>query len=143
MQWTSSQDAGFTTATKPWLPIPPSASKYNVEAESKDPDSILNTYKKLLALRKSEAALREGIQASIGNDPDVFAFLRRAENATILVVLNMSAHQQSWGFKVDEYGIPATATMVPLYSSTALPAEPLSPLRIKLEPFAAVVAKLQ
>ena len=73
MQWNASQQAGFTTAAKPWLPIPPSASKYNVEAESKDPDSILNAYKKLLALRKSEPALHDGSQISIGNDPDVFA----------------------------------------------------------------------
>src|SRR6202012_2166106 len=40
MQWNSAPDAGFTTATKPWLPIPPTSAQYNVEAESKNPDSI-------------------------------------------------------------------------------------------------------
>jgi len=29
---------------KPWLPVPPSAATYNVDAEAKDPNSIFNTY---------------------------------------------------------------------------------------------------
>jgi alpha-glucosidase len=143
MQWTSSQEAGFTTTAKPWLPIPPSAAQYNVEAESRDPDSILNTYKNVLALRKTDKALRDGTQISIGNDPDVFAYLRVKENETVLVVLNMSASERRWGFKVDEYGISATAALTPLYSSTVLPPEPLSPLHLRLAPFAAIVAKVQ
>src|SRR5213075_2628829 len=70
MQWDSTPQAGFTTVSKPWLPIPPSSAQYNVDAESKDPNSILNTYKKLIGLRRSERALRDGIQVSVGSDPD-------------------------------------------------------------------------
>ena len=95
MQWDATPQAGFTTVTKPWLPIPPSSAQYNVEAESKDPNSILNTYKKLIALRKSEPALRDGIQISISNDrPNVFAYLRTTGDANIVVALNMSAKPQ-------------------------------------------------
>jgi alpha-glucosidase len=53
MQWNGSAEAGFTTSAKPWLPVPPSATQYNVEAERKDAGSIFNWYKRLLALRKA------------------------------------------------------------------------------------------
>ena len=42
---------GFTSG-KPWLPLQEQWSKYTVEAESKDPESSLNLYKKALQLRK-------------------------------------------------------------------------------------------
>ncbi len=91
MQWDSTTEAGFTTVGKPWLPIPTSARKYNVDAESKDPNSILNTYKQLIVFRKNEPALRDGSQISINNDdPDVFAFVRQSGDSTVLVAMNMS-----------------------------------------------------
>ena len=62
---------------KPWLPIPPSAETYNVEIESKDPNSIFNFYKQLLALRQTNPALKSGGWVTINpDDPNVFTFLR-------------------------------------------------------------------
>ena len=96
MQWDGSAEAGFTTSAKPWLPVPPSATQYNVEAERKDPDSIFNWYKRLLALRKSEPALRDGSYESVNDtDPNVFAFLRRSGDSTVLVALNFTAKAQT------------------------------------------------
>jgi alpha-glucosidase len=46
MQWGTSKNAGFSSAEKPWLPVPASAAQYNVQAEARDPNSILNFYKK-------------------------------------------------------------------------------------------------
>src|SRR5580698_1514410 len=90
MQWDTGVHAGFTMGGTPWLPISPSAAKYNVQVESQDPDSIFNTYKRLLALRKSDRALRDGSQQSINEtDRDVFAFLRHSGDKTVLVALNM------------------------------------------------------
>ena len=59
MQWTAGKDAGFSTAATTWLPIPPSATSLNVEVESKDPQSLLEWHKKLIALRRSNPVLRE------------------------------------------------------------------------------------
>jgi len=83
------------------------------------------------------------VQINIGNDPNVFAFLRTVKSGTILVVLNMSVNPHKWGFKVEEYGIPTTATLLPLYNSVALDPGTLSPLKMQLPPFAAIVAKIQ
>ena len=142
MQWDSSADAGFSTATKPWLPIPPNSARYNVEAESKDPNSILNTYKQLLALRKSEPALRDGVQVSVGNDPDVFAYLRKTGDETVFVLLNMSPRERTLSFKPDELLRGSARQLAPLYSSTPT-ATSISPAHIVLPPFAALVAKVQ
>ena len=59
MQWNDKPNAGFSTAT-PWLPVPPSYKTHNVATESKDPDSILNFYKSVLALRHTNHALLDG-----------------------------------------------------------------------------------
>ena len=51
MQWTSGENAGFTTGT-PWFNINPNYKEINVESADKDPDSLLNFYRKLLKFRK-------------------------------------------------------------------------------------------
>ncbi len=143
MQWDTTAHAGFTTAAKPWLPVPPSASSYNVETESSNPDSIFNTYKRLLALRKSNPALRDGSQESINNnDRNVFAFLRRSGDSTVLVALNMSAKARRISFHLAANGVHGTA-LQPLYSSP-LPASSRLPLDgVVLPPFGALVAAVQ
>ncbi len=52
MQWSSGKNAGFTSGT-PWLKVNPNYSAINVEAQENDPDSVLNYYRRLTALRKS------------------------------------------------------------------------------------------
>jgi alpha-glucosidase len=140
MQWDAAAGAGFTTATKPWLPIPPSSAQYNVEAESKNSDSIFNAYKRLISLRKSEPALRDGVQVSIGNDPDVFAYLRRTGDESIIVLLNMSSQEKVFAFRPEDVRLNESTTLSPLYSSTQV-GESISPAHIVLPPFAALVAK--
>ncbi len=61
MQWSSEPNAGFSkTSAVPWLPVPPAANEVNVEAEERDPDSILHCYRRLLQARKSHPALQAG-----------------------------------------------------------------------------------
>ena len=143
MQWDSSPSSGFTTAAKPWLPIPPSASKYNVEVERNNPDSILNTYKRLLALRKSEPALRDGSQQSVNDkDANVFAFLRKNGDETVLVALNMSGKTRTVSFHLADQGVKGTS-LKPLYSSTGRPEGAVSLDHVELPPFGALVAAVK
>lgn len=53
MQWTSGENAGFTKGTV-WLKINPDYKEINVEDQENNPDSVLNYYRKLVALRKSD-----------------------------------------------------------------------------------------
>jgi alpha-glucosidase len=108
MQWDTSKDAGFSTAERPWLPVPPSSAEYNVKAESQDPNSILSFYKRLLALRRSEPALRDGKYLPLDRDnPYVLSFLRKTpgNGDSILVVLNMSAEPRTVNLALDAHGI--------------------------------------
>ncbi len=140
MQWSEGAHAGFTTGS-PWLKIPPSARQYNVEAESQDPDSILNCYKRLLGLRKSESALRDGEQVSINNDdPDVFAFVRRSGDETVVVALNMSAKARTMQFDFKTAGVHGSK-LTPLFSSPQV--KPGGGDRVELAPFGALVARVE
>lgn len=59
MQWTDGPNAGFTTG-KPWFYVNPNYSYINAETEDRDPLSILNFYRRCLALRKRSKTLLWG-----------------------------------------------------------------------------------
>ena len=108
MQWDTSKDAGFSTSERPWLPVPSSAAEYNVTAESHDPNSILSFYKRLLALRRSEPALRNGSYLPLDREnPFVLSYLRKdpGKGNAILVVLNMSAETRTVTFDLAAHGV--------------------------------------
>lgn len=112
MQWDSTKDSGFSTTDHTWLPIPPSAAEYNVSVESREPNSILSFYKRLLALRQSEPALREGSYLPLDrDDPYVLAYLRKnpGKGDSVLVVLNMSAEPRTPKLDLAALGFSASA----------------------------------
>ena len=53
MQWNAAEHAGFTTG-KPWLAVNPNYREINVAEQEGRTDSVLQYYRKLIALRKSE-----------------------------------------------------------------------------------------
>ena len=90
MQWDGSECAGFSTV-KPWLPINTDSSRVNVEAQTKDPYSQLNLYKRLIELRQSEPSLMVGDYIPLYADNQAIAYIRQAPGSTrFLVVLNLS-----------------------------------------------------
>jgi len=140
MQWSTSLNAGFSHA-KPWLPIPPSAEAHNVESELKDPGSVLNFYKRLLAIRHEEKALLDGEYVPLReNDTTALCYLRRYKNEAILVLLNMSGTVQKLDLDLAPQGYDAAKTITLLTDMTA---EVQSGTKvISLEPFAVYIAKL-
>src|SRR5438309_742502 len=96
MQWNSSTSAGFSTNANTWLPVAPDYKQVNVEAESRDPDSMLNWYKKLIALRRGNSAMRDGnmMMLETGNQ-NVQAWSRTAPDGKVVVIAcNFSAAPQ-------------------------------------------------
>jgi len=97
MQWTGASGAGFTTGV-PWLPVNPAATTRNAQAELADPGSIYHWYAALMALRRSNPALRDGdyVPLKSGN-PKVLAFARQDHAGHgVVLLLNMSdAAQQA------------------------------------------------
>jgi alpha-glucosidase len=79
-----------------------------VEAESKETGSILSFYKQLIALRRSNPALRNGRYLPLNReDLFVLSFLRKKPGSSdaILVVLNMSAEPRTVKFDLAAHGV--------------------------------------
>ena len=125
MQWDTSVNAGFTTGT-PWLPVPESANRYNVEIEKRDPSSLLNFYKRLISLRRSRPALRVGSYVALNpEDENVFSYLRKTEDGrhAIIVALNMSPAAHSVSFDLASLGYVGAS----LHSLLVPPSRALGP----------------
>jgi alpha-amylase len=90
MQWDGKTNAGFSTGT-PWRAVGKNYLQANTVVESADPASLLNHYRKLLALRSQHPALSEGSLALLStNIPGVYAALRISSSEVILVVVNLT-----------------------------------------------------
>ncbi len=138
MQWTAGVNAGFSTAAKTWLPVPPTASTRNVETMSGDPDSLLSYFKQLAHARRASSALLEGEYQSIGDDPHVFAYRRQSVDQTMIVVLNMSGESRTLQVDPADLGGPGRALRLVLDSRGAVPAGTGS-LELRLQPYEAAV----
>jgi alpha-glucosidase len=143
MQWDTSANAGFTTGN-PWLPVPESASRYNVAVEHREPKSLLNFYKHLISLRRSRAALRVGTYVALNpQDENVFSYVRETPDGrhAIIVALNMSASAHSVSFNLGAIGYPG-ASLHSLLVSPPRALGPESPDQITLPPFAVFIAQV-
>jgi alpha-glucosidase len=141
MQWSDATNAGFTTAT-PWLPVPASYKTHNVAAESKDSNSILNFYKRVLELRHKNEALLEGSYVALNeSDANVLSYLRKSKDHAVLVVLNMANTAQEPVFDLSAQGF-ANAKVSSLLSTGSSTNDAKSPLRLKLEPFGVYIAEV-
>ena len=145
MQWdTSNAQAGFSTNTHTWLPVPPDYRTVNVQSESADPESLLNWHKRLIALRRSSAALREGRMVMLDpTNANVLSYARvAADGKAVVVSLNMSAQDQSVALGLGAAGLKGTRCRT-LLSSPKGPEVRCTAERIALPPFGAWVAALE
>ena len=142
MQWDATANAGFSQA-KPWLPVPASYKTHNVATELKEPDSVLNFYRHVLALRHHDAALRDGEYVALNeNDPNVLSYLRRYKDEAVLVVLNMSSNPQKASFDLQAQGLSASKATTMLTTGKAN-RESASLKSVSLEPFSVYIGKIE
>lgn len=112
MQWSHEKEAGFTTG-KPWLKVNPNYTGINVEDQLKDEDSVLHFYKKLIALRKSEA-YRETLifgrfVPAFEADEDVFAFYRESESGDrVFIAANFGKEEKTFKLPEKSYTVLLT-----------------------------------
>jgi alpha-glucosidase len=137
MQWNTASNAGFSKAT-PWLPVPPSYKTHNVASESKDPNSVLSLYKKVLALRHTNEALLEGSYTALNeDDPNVMSYLRKYKGKAVLVALNMSAKPQKVTFNLSQQGFARSIIKTVIASKASAKGKEVS-----LGPFGLLIAEL-
>lgn len=96
MQWTGEENAGFTAGT-PWLRVNSNYTAINVEKETIDPNSVLNFYKKLIALRKDpeykETVVYGALEPFMEDRHNLMAYYRKGDK-TLLVVGNYQWDEQ-------------------------------------------------
>jgi alpha-glucosidase len=111
MQWNASPQAGFSTNAQTWLPIPPSYKTVNVAVESKDPNSELEWFKHLIALRRTNPALRDGSMTMLDtSNPDVLCYLRSNDSGTAVVVaMNFTGESRTISLDLTSAGITGAA----------------------------------
>ena len=87
MQWSSGIQAGFTTG-KPWLPVNPNYTQINAQDEGRNPDSVLNFYRRMLALRKREEFRETFVYGNFRpletGDGRLMAYLREADRKILV-----------------------------------------------------------
>ena len=109
MQWTAGPQAGFSTDPHTWLPIPPSYKTINVAVESKDPNSELEWFKQLIALRRDIPALHSGDMTMLNTaNPDVLSFVRSTgSGAAVVVAMNFTATPETITIDLSGSGVAA------------------------------------
>ena len=97
MQWSDGKNAGFTTGT-PWLRVNPNYTAINVEKEAQNPDSVLNFYKKLIALRKDpeykETVVYGELIPYLEDQHNLMSYYRKGDK-TLLVLGNFQKEPQT------------------------------------------------
>jgi oligo-1,6-glucosidase len=135
MQWSAGPNAGFTGGT-PWLKVNSNLSIINTEAQEKDPNSVLQYFRRMIQLRKAEPALVYGKYELLdAENPEVYAYTRSLDGKTFLIALSFSTQGGRMtlpkGFEAGEIRI------------NNLEKSPVQDGAIVLEPYQAVVLELR
>ena len=141
MQWDETPNAGFSTGI-PWNAIPVTYKTYNVADELKDPSSILNWYKGLLALRHTNEALLNGEYIALNqSDPSVLSYLRKYNDKAVLIVINMSAKPQTAKFDLSQQGFTSGTASTLMAMPKAEGTQKLSD--VALQPFGVFIGEVK
>ena len=96
MQWSAEHGAGFTDG-RPWLKVNPNYTSINADEQKDDPDSVLNFYKKLIALRKNpeykETIVYGTLEPYLETQHNLMAYYRTGDK-TLLIIGNYQTSPQ-------------------------------------------------
>ncbi|CEO06291.1 glycosyl hydrolase [[Clostridium] sordellii] len=99
MQWDDSNFGGFSKS-KPWININPNYKTINVKNQIHDEYSILNFYKTMIKIRKSNEALIYGEYKLILEDnKNIYAYKRVLGSDEFIIITNMSNEKVMYNYK--------------------------------------------
>ncbi len=124
MQWDESVGGGFTKGT-PWLGFSKHRQGISVATEEQDADSVLQYYKKLVALRKRYPVIALGDISFVDNAEDEVIIYRRSfEGEELVVACNLSGRDISLAKTID---LPEMSVLIGNYKDS--PTQSLRALR--------------
>jgi maltose alpha-D-glucosyltransferase/alpha-amylase len=139
MQWSPDRNGGFSKADPAALVLPPlqdplyGFQAVNVEMQARDPHSLLNWMRRMLAVRKRSHAFGRGAMRLLyPTNRKVLAYVREYEEDTILCVFNLSRSAQAV-----ELDLSACAGRVPveMLGGTSFPPIGQLPYLLTLPPY--------
>ena len=113
MQWSKGPNAGFSEAGAGalYLPVDGAADAPSVEAELKDPDSLLRHVQGLIRFRQAHSALDSGAAFRFVSDGTPLVYERESADERLLIALNPSAEARS---------LPAEGTLLLAHRGASL-----------------------
>ena len=110
MQWSIDRNGGFSRADFASIVLPPIMDPLygyfavNVESQARDPHSLLNWQRRMLATRRQHVAFgRGGIRFLFPQNRRILAYLREHDGETILCVANMGRSPQAVELELSEF----------------------------------------
>lgn len=98
MQWNDQTNGGFSEHS-PWFPVNPNYKTINVANQQQDPNSILNFYKSLIVLKKSDDIYTYGTFDLVDkHNEQVFAYTRTLNNKKVLIVGNLTNQTATFNY---------------------------------------------
>jgi alpha-glucosidase len=86
--WEDKLHGGFSRV-EPWLPVCDEHRSMNVARQEGDPESVLNFYRQMIALRRANPALMHGAIELMEAPHAVFAFRRKSDEQELVCLFNM------------------------------------------------------
>ncbi|WP_170435565.1 alpha-glucosidase [Ruegeria arenilitoris] len=89
MVWAAQDEqSGFTTGA-PWLPVSTAQAERAVDRMDADPQSVLNHYRRAIALRHEYPALMSGTQSDMRETGPILSFLREDDSQQVFCAFNL------------------------------------------------------
>ncbi|RDE04755.1 maltose alpha-D-glucosyltransferase [Sphingomonas aracearum] len=139
MQWSPDRNGGFSRADPAGLTLPAiqdplyGFQAVNVEAQERDRHSLLNTVKRMLAVRREHQAFGRGTQRFLRPaNRKILAYLRELDGDTMLCVFNLGRSAQAVELDLHEF---EGRVPVELTGGTAFPAIGQLPYLLTLPPY--------
>jgi oligo-1,6-glucosidase len=129
VQWSAEENAGFTTGT-PWFYINENYVDVNVAAQEADENSVLNFYRKAIALRKELSCVKHGSYREYGKlSAKLYTYAREDEKQKILVVCAYTGKETKFRAPV---GFDWAACEVVLQNYPSIDTEILKPYEMRV-----------
>ncbi|MBP2831711.1 alpha-glucosidase [Aquimarina sp. U1-2] len=135
MQWSDELNAGFSEHD-PWLKINPNYENINVATQNNDPNSILNFYRNVLAIRKKMEVFVYGDFEEVAFDhPELYIYKKTLGSDKIIVLLNFSSNPQKF---ITNFQLPTNAVIINNYEDIVITED-----KIHLKPYQGCVVRLE
>ncbi|MFD0909680.1 alpha-glucosidase [Ruegeria arenilitoris] len=123
MVWAAQDEqSGFTTGA-PWLPVSTAQAERAVDRMDADPQSVLNHYRRAIALRHEYPALMSGTQSDMRETGPILSFLREDDTQQVFCAFNLGdgaaeidLPEGNWrciGQDLGAIGVQGRATLAP------------------------------